>query len=160
MNDNERVLTDINRVWRPASELKSMAVDVDVVGTALTILRGLPEKFEHLIVAIDTMNTDRQLSLDFLKSRLLQEEQRLCEQQISSVMPNATLMSRQSRRRHCDYCEKTDTLTESVGQSREMNEVNHRLSQKQRPLRLWTQSHNFLLSMLRLMLSLVISCVY
>lgn len=44
----------------------------------MAALNGLPERFENLISALDALlNEERTLSLDLVKSRLIQEEQRM-----------------------------------------------------------------------------------
>ncbi len=44
----------------------------------MAVLNGLPERFNSLISALDALgNEDEAFSLDFVKSRLLQEEQRI-----------------------------------------------------------------------------------
>ena len=43
----------------------------------MAVLNGLPTRFEALIVALDALgNEEKIFCLDFVKSRLLQEEQR------------------------------------------------------------------------------------
>jgi hypothetical protein len=46
------------------------------------VLNGLPPKYDHLIVALDTMGDDAKLTLEFTKSRLMQEEQRSDEREL------------------------------------------------------------------------------
>ena len=54
-----------------------MNVDIDDKEMAMAVLNGLPARFESLIVALDALGSeDKMFSLDFVKSRLLQEEQR------------------------------------------------------------------------------------
>lgn len=107
MNDGERVLVYINRVRQLASDLKSMDIAAEDEDIAMTVLCGLPDRFEHLIVAIDTVTSERQLTLEFVKSRLLQEEQRLSERDSVVSKSNAALLSKHSLSpKHCDYCHK------------------------------------------------------
>lgn len=54
-----------------------MDVEVHDQELGMTILCGLPSKFEQLIVAIDNVADDEKLTLDLVKSCLLQEEQRM-----------------------------------------------------------------------------------
>lgn len=77
MRDDEKVLHFINRVRHLVFDLKWMEILVEEEDIAMALLCGLPDRFEHLIVAIDTTNRDRELSLDFVKSCLLQKEQEL-----------------------------------------------------------------------------------
>jgi hypothetical protein len=48
----------------------------------MAVLNGLPPKYDHLIVALDTMGDDAKLTLEFTKSRLMQEEQRSDEREL------------------------------------------------------------------------------
>ena len=76
MQEGEKVLTYVNRVQQLASVLKSMDVDIDDKEMAMAVLNGLPPHYDSLIVALDALgNEDRLFTLDFVKSRLLQEEQ-------------------------------------------------------------------------------------
>ena len=77
MQNDEKVLTYINRVNQLAARLKSMNVDIDDKEMAMAVLNGLPARFESLIVALDALgNEEKMFTLEFVKSRLLQEEQR------------------------------------------------------------------------------------
>ena len=77
MLPNEKVLPYINRVKHLAAKLKSMSVHIDDKEMAMAVLNGLPSRFDSLIVALDALgNEDKVFGLDFVKSRLLQEEQR------------------------------------------------------------------------------------
>ena len=49
---------------------------VDNAETAMAILNVLPEQYSNLIVALDALGNDQACTIDFVKSRLLQEEQR------------------------------------------------------------------------------------
>ena len=77
MKDNEKVLNFINRVRQLASTLKSMNAQVDDAEVAMAILNGLPEQYSGLIVALDALGDDRSLTTELVKSKLLQEEQRI-----------------------------------------------------------------------------------
>lgn len=105
MGDDERVLVYINRVRQLAADLKSMDVAVEDEDVAMSILSGLSERFEPLIVAIDTMTGDRELTLEFVKSRLLQEEQRLIDRGDISNRPDSALVSKYENR-NCSYCKR------------------------------------------------------
>lgn len=77
--DDERVLANINRVHQLASSMKSIDITVDDAEIAMAQLCGLPDWIAHIIVAVDTVKSERELNFEFVKSRLLQEEQRLTE---------------------------------------------------------------------------------
>lgn len=79
MGDSEKAMAFISRVRQLASDCKAMDVKIDDKDIAMTVLCGLPSRYEHLIVAIDAAADDKTLSLEFVKSRLLQEEQRMLD---------------------------------------------------------------------------------
>ena len=79
MADSEKALAFISRVRQLSADCKAMSVHIDDQDIAMTVLCGLPAKFEHLIVAIDAVADDTKLTMDFVKSRLLQEEQRMVD---------------------------------------------------------------------------------
>ena len=77
MQEGEKVLTFINRIQQLASTLKSMGIDVDEKEVAMAVLNGLPPQYENLIVALDALgNEDKLFTLEYVKSRLLQEDER------------------------------------------------------------------------------------
>lgn len=84
MDDNERNIQYINRAKQLAFDLKRMVVDLHDQEVPTTILCGPPSKFEHLIVSIDAVADDEKLTLDFVKSRLLQKEQRMSDRRSPS----------------------------------------------------------------------------
>ena len=106
MATNEKAIAFISRVRQLASDCKAMDVDIDDKEIAMTVLCGLPDKYEHLIVAIDAVATDENLTLDFVKSRLLQEEQRMLERGDVKASSDAALVhnSGKSRRLSCVHC--------------------------------------------------------
>ena len=79
MAASEKAIAFISRVRQIAADCKAMGVNIDDKDIAMTVLCGLPDKYEHLIVAIDAVADDDTLTMDFVKSRLLQEEQRILE---------------------------------------------------------------------------------
>ncbi len=55
-----------------------MGVDIDDQELAMAVLNGLPERFDSLICAFDVLeNESDTFTLEFVKSRLLREEQRM-----------------------------------------------------------------------------------
>jgi gag-polypeptide of LTR copia-type len=79
MMEDEGMLTYINRVRQIAEELKSMDAKIDETEVAMAVLNGLPSMYDHLLVALDAIGDDTKLTMEFTKSRLLQEEQRKLE---------------------------------------------------------------------------------
>ena len=109
MKGGEKALTFINRVQHLASILKSMGVDVDDQEIAMAVLNGLPPRYDSLIVALDALgNEDKIFTLDFVKSRLLQEETRANMRDLEEVSkPNAALFNKSRNTRstyHCTNC--------------------------------------------------------
>jgi len=75
MNVCEGMFGYINRVRNFGENLKAMGGEVTEMDVAMSVLNGLTSKYESLLVALDAKGED-ELSLDFVKSRLLQEERR------------------------------------------------------------------------------------
>ena len=75
MTVGEGMLSYINRVRNLGKNLKAMGGEVTEVEVAISVLNGLTSKYENLLVAPDAKGED-ELSLDFVKSRLLQEYRR------------------------------------------------------------------------------------
>lgn len=88
MGPDERIIPYINRAKQLCTDLKAMDAVVTDQELAMTVLCGLPSKYEHLIVAIDAVADDEKLTLEFVKSRLIQEEQRIMERSQSSDRNN------------------------------------------------------------------------
>lgn len=76
MNPNEKILTYITRIRHLSTILKSMGVQVDDEEVAMAVLNGLPTTYGNIITALDALGDDSKFTLEFVKSRLLQEEQR------------------------------------------------------------------------------------
>lgn len=113
MGDNERILSYISRAQQLSSDLKSMDVVVSEEDVAMTLLRGFSSRFEHLIVAIDTLSVEGGLNLDFVKSRLIQEEQRMSDRDVSGTSTTDAALVHNPRalnrgRKFCKYCRKTN----------------------------------------------------
>jgi hypothetical protein len=82
MPQEEGMLTYINRARKIAEELKSKDAKIDQTEVAMAVLKGLPSKYDHLIVALGALGDDTKLTMEFPKSRLLQEEQRKSERNL------------------------------------------------------------------------------
>lgn len=78
MDPSEKMLTYINRVRNLGENLKAMGGEASQMDVAMSVLNGLPSDYESLIVALDAKG-EEELNLDFVKSRLLQEERRQAE---------------------------------------------------------------------------------
>ena len=110
MLPSEKVLVFINRVKKIAARLQSMSVEIDDKEIAMAVLNGLPPRFDNLIVALGALgNEDKVFGLEFVKSRLLQEEQRECMKTASVSSPHApALVNRMPIRRDmkCTNCNR------------------------------------------------------
>ncbi|CDF39892.1 unnamed protein product [Chondrus crispus] len=110
MLPSEKVLVFINRVKQLAARLQSMSVEIDDKEIAMAVLNGLPPRFDNLIVALDALgNEDKVFGLEFVKSRLLQEEQRESMKTASASSPHApALVNRMPIRRDmkCTNCNR------------------------------------------------------
>jgi len=74
----DSMLGYINSVRNLGENLKAMGGEVTETAVAMSVLNGLTSKYENLLVALDAKGED-ELRLDFVKSRLLQEERRQAE---------------------------------------------------------------------------------
>ena len=121
MKEGEKMLTYINRVRQLATALRSMNAQVDDAEAAMAILHGLPDQYSGLIVALDALGDDKSFTVDLVKSKLLQEEQRIkarLEESTSEVKSEASALVNNGKRVYkrnnkaytvlkCDYCEKS-----------------------------------------------------
>ena len=110
MESTEKAMAFISRVRQLSYDCKALDISIDDKDVAMTVLCGLPQKYEHLIVAIDAVATDTTLTLDFVKSRLLQEEQRMQERNEVQSPKDAALVGSQNNSSsgrkvpECDHC--------------------------------------------------------
>lgn len=90
MGASEKAMAFISRVRQLAADCKAMEV---VIGNQeMTVLCGLPQMYDQFIETIDASADDMSLSLDFVKSRLLQEEQRMLDRDDIKPASNADLI--------------------------------------------------------------------
>ena len=77
MGSQEAVLQFSNRIRQLSATLKSMNVEISNSEMAMALLNGLPEEHNALISALDAIDEDEsKLNFEFIKSRIIQEEQR------------------------------------------------------------------------------------
>lgn len=112
MKVGEKMLTYINRVQQLGSVLKSMNVKIDSKEMAMAIPNGLPQKYENIITTLDALgdNSDS-FTLETVKSRLLQEEQRREQRrgyQTEQALYRKAVKSAQTRRNPiiCFHCNR------------------------------------------------------
>ncbi len=110
----ETALQFSNRIRQLASTLKSMNVTIDDAEMAMAMLNGLPEAYDPLISALDAISgEDETLKFDYVKSRVMQEEQRIDIRtgQAAAKAESAALISSQVQDRTrrsivCSYCRR------------------------------------------------------
>lgn len=119
MSESEDVITFITRVRQLASSLKSMGVTIDNGEMAMAVLNGLPDRFDSLISALDALgNDDKVFTLDFVKSRVPQEEQRMGKREKENHIKaeTAALLARRADgslfRTFCDHCKRPGHVSE------------------------------------------------
>jgi len=83
MNVGEGMLGFSNCVRNLGENLKAISGAVTEMDIAMSVLNGLPSKYENLLVALDAKGED-ELSLDIVKSRLLQKERRQADKSLST----------------------------------------------------------------------------
>jgi len=83
MTVGEGMLGYINHVRNLGKNLKAMGGEVTEMDVAMSVLNGRTSKYENLLVALDAKG-ENELSLDFVESRLLQEEWRLADKSPST----------------------------------------------------------------------------
>ena len=120
MHESEGILAFANRIRQLAATLKSMKVAIDDEEMAMAMLNGLPERFDPLISALDALGDEKTFTFEFVKSRLLQEEQRNQQRIESSIHKNeeSALVSNQrdvswggrngKSSRKCNHCGRTN----------------------------------------------------
>ena len=117
--ESESVLQFANRIYNLSDTLKSMTVMIDDTEMAMALLNGLPEQFESLISALDALgDEDEALSFEHVKSRVMQEEQRIGMRHADATVKAeaAALLSEKTNvhpsRPHCTYCKKLGHIEE------------------------------------------------
>lgn len=91
MNSNESVLQFSNRIRHLAATYKSMSVLISESEMAMALLNGLPDEYNALISALDAIDEDEsELDFGFIKSRVMQEEQRISMRAQSAQVKSET----------------------------------------------------------------------
>ena len=76
--ESEKVLKYSNRIRQLACTLRSMNVLIAEIEMAMVFFNGLPDEYRALISAIDAIDSEgRELSWEYIKARLLQDEKRI-----------------------------------------------------------------------------------
>lgn len=76
MEEGESILGCVNRVQTLVTTLRNMGVVIDEAEMAMGVIDGVPDRFDGLISALAAVNiTGTKFTPDFVRSRLLQEDQ-------------------------------------------------------------------------------------
>jgi len=112
-SEDETILQFANRIRHLGSTLKSMNVIINENEMAMAFLNGLPDPYDSLISALDAVgNEESKLEFDHVKSRVMQEEQRMGMRiaAASSKAESAALLSQiQKRDGTCANCKTRPT---------------------------------------------------
>ena len=103
----ESVLKFANRIRQMAATLKSMGCTISNSEMVMALLNGLPDEYNALISALDAIDSsESELDWEFVKSRILQEEQRIGMRAKSALAKSETaaLVSKSST--SCSTCKK------------------------------------------------------
>eukprot|EP00171_Calliarthron_tuberculosum_P000924 IDg924t1 len=110
MTSVENVSSFSSRIRQLAGTLRSMGVILEESEMAMALLNGLPERFDGLISALDALgNDDKIFTLEFVKSRCVQEEQRHSQRDklsLSKSETTALVANRSSTNETCIHCGK------------------------------------------------------
>ncbi len=110
MNETETVLQFFNRISHLSMTLKSMSVRIDEAEMAMALLNGLPDQYHPSVSALDALGSeDSNLCFDFIKSRVMQEEQRIKMRSDEALKKSETAAllsshSQSSNRPKCNHC--------------------------------------------------------
>lgn len=110
-SEDETILQFGNRITHLSSTLKSMNVLIEDSEMAMALLCGLPESYDPLISALDAIGTEEdELEFEHVKSRVLQEEQRIAMRNAEASSKSETGALLSNCRSNCVNCHvaKTD----------------------------------------------------
>lgn len=110
--ENESILQFANRVQQLSNTLKSMGCFIDESELSMALLNGLPEAYDALISAMDAVSGESEtLKFDYVKSRVVQEEQRIGMRINQAVLKeeSSALLSKDTSkftRPKCTHCNR------------------------------------------------------
>ena len=105
MSENETVLEFCNRLRQLASTLQSMNVSIEDSELAMALLCGLPEPYQPHITALDAIGTEEdQLEFEHVKSRVMQEEERMKQRTAESLSKSKDRALVSSSTSNCSNC--------------------------------------------------------
>ncbi len=89
MDDNKSVLKFANRICQLAASLLEINFEIPQDKMAMALLNGPPQEYNDLISAFDAAENDNaELDGEFVKSRMMQEEQHI-DMRTQSVIKNS-----------------------------------------------------------------------
>ncbi len=112
MKEKEQMLVYTNRIRQIASVLQSMDVVMDDKEMAMAALNGLPPRYGTIIAALDAIgDDDPSFTLDKVRSRLLQEENRSTLRKVSENNAATSVLVNQAHssdtrpvQKKCTHC--------------------------------------------------------
>ncbi len=114
MQENESVLKFSNRIRQMAATLKSMGCLISNSEMAMALLNGLPDEYNALISALDAIDSDEsELDWEFIKSRIMQEEQRIGMRTKSALAKSESAALVTQGTIKCDGCSKCLAATKT-----------------------------------------------
>ncbi len=112
MHETESVLKFSNRIRQMAATLKSMGCLISNSEMAMALLNGLPDEYNALISALDAIDSDEsELDWEFIKSRIMQEEQRIGMRAKSALAKSESAALVTQGTIKCDGCTKCFAAT-------------------------------------------------
>lgn len=105
MRDSEKAIDFGARVRQLASSLKTMGVTTTEQDMAMTVLSGLPDRYDSLISALDALSDDTsKFTFEFVISRCMLEEQRHIQRYQESLKRAETAALLATNRRQKETC--------------------------------------------------------
>ena len=136
MLETESILQYSGRIRQLASTLKSMSVTIGDAEMAMAFLNGLPDRFDPLISALDTHDSDSStFTLDFVQSKCLQGEQRHKHRSAAALAhAEAALLASKSStdpsQQTCVHCGKHKDSSKCYRKYPHLMPLNHPLRRK------------------------------
>jgi transposase InsO family protein len=105
LHEGSSMQSHINMVRDLADQLDEIGAPVSDEDLAITLLCSLPERFDSLIVSLES-RPSKELTSDFVINRLLSEERRQSEITQSNVVAQAAHQVRVASKLTCSFCKR------------------------------------------------------
>ena len=112
MEKNESVAEYITKVQTMVNSMKGYGEKITVQSVVEKVLRTMPPKFDHIVVAIEESKNLEELSLEELQGSLESHEQRMNER-INEKKSEQALQARSNPKKHGDRWKKEKTEAKS-----------------------------------------------